>query len=121
MSIRPFFSNEIIDVSRTRRGFVDHQNFTLKPISFRQNLFPTLPSIPCPPTEFPTERYDRRWRAPSRCVLELVPLMAIAVLEEPPIQMIVQSLVLLADAHDAPLSLAIETALMNRRLISSMA
>jgi hypothetical protein len=43
--------------------------------------------------------------------------MTIAILEEPPIQMIVQSLALLACAHDAPLSSATETALMNRRLI----
>jgi hypothetical protein len=50
-------------------------------------------------------------------MLELVPLMTIAILEEPSIQMIVQSFALLACAHDAPLSSATETALMNRRLI----
>jgi hypothetical protein len=101
--------------------FVDFHNFALKPISFCQNLFPTLPSIPCPPAEIPTERYDRRWCAPGRCVLELIPLMTLAILEEPPIQMIVQSLALLACAHDAPLSSATGTAWMNRRLVKSTA
>jgi hypothetical protein len=111
MFMRPFFSNKSIDLSRTRSVFVDLHNLALKPISFRQNLFPTLPSIPSPPTKFLTERYDRRWCAPRRCVLELVPLMTIAILEEPPIQIIVQSLALLACAHDAPLASATATRL----------
>jgi hypothetical protein len=84
------------------RLLLDLNNFPLEAISFGQNCFPTLPSIPCPPTELPTKRYDRRGCASTWCVLKFISLMAIAIFEEPPIQMIVQAFALVASIHDSP-------------------
>ncbi len=74
------------------RTFPDIENFPLKPIALGQDLLPPAPAIQGPPPQLFTKRYDRCLRAPSRGMLEIIPLMLFAVLEEPPIEMIVNPL-----------------------------
>jgi hypothetical protein len=67
-------------------------NVTLEPITLGQDLLSPAPTIQRPPAQFFVKRDSRRLGTATRRVLKIVPLMAIAIFEESPVEMIVDAL-----------------------------
>lgn len=58
------------------------ENFSLQPVTLRQQLFPALPTVPCPPSQFFSECQSRRWGITGRALLKVIPMMPPTVLTE---------------------------------------
>src|SRR5215510_5665577 len=82
-----------------RGALPDLDNFTLEPITFGQNLLSPAPTIQCPPTQFLAERHGRWLSTAARGMLEIIPLMVAAILEEPPVLMIIDALRRITRSH----------------------
>jgi hypothetical protein len=80
---------------------LDLENFPLQPVPFGKKLLAPLPPVPGPPPQPLSERDSRRRRASSRCLLKVVALMAVPILEESPIEVIVQPVPRSSGSHQS--------------------
>src|SRR4030095_2977631 len=86
---------------------LDIDNFPLKAVAFVQKLFPAPPPIQRPPAQPISKRQGRQLGAAARSMLKVIPLMAVAVREEPPVEMVVYSSRSVAGGHRFPQSIAL--------------
>jgi hypothetical protein len=60
-------------------------DFSLEPVTFTQNLFPTSPAIQRPPAQLVSECHSRQLGTAARRMLKIIALMTVAIGEEPPV------------------------------------
>src|SRR5690242_12347324 len=91
-----------------RPACLDIDDFPLKAVAFVQKLFPATPPIQRPPAQPVSKRHGRQLGAAARGMLKVIPLMAVAIREEPPVEMIVYSSRSVAGGHQFPQSIALK-------------
>jgi hypothetical protein len=82
---------------------LDIENVLLEPVARRQDDLPPFPSAPGPPSKTVPKRDDRWWSTSTRGMLKLIALVRLTILEESPVEVIVQSFACTAHAHNTSL------------------